>query len=879
MSKTITLKTLLSESKVSSITTSNIQSVCAGEFLKVKKKTEFCKLLNFKLSKEGHYNWAFNAHITNKSLPTQFRFDVDIKVHGSEPRKLYTEQQVKSTVLVCIDEIRKKITNVSDEHLICAVLVKEPYIEKKEKRDSEGDIHQTYNIKNGFHLEFPYLYIPNNEISSISRCINDRLVKVFPEGFKPDFGYCSNAWLLYGASKKGSDLYYKVDYFLDSKLDKIEPPVYENKYINLFWLYPTEEDTIYNINYYEQSEEPGVEDKPEDVDALEEELLENEEVVSGKIERIEYMLSTLSQERVENSTSWFSIVTGCKNYAIENKLDLKLILREWSMTTTVGNFCEEGFNRTWEKETKNNIERLEKYWFKDNMNFMRVLRGTDDSLALLIYEKFRGKMFLPGDESRVSFIYDEKTAKWPESERCDIYSKALPFLKDQVRKTREFLNKRVKWIKTGKGSSQEDKEKGKQYEASIKQLNKTAYRIENTPARKAIVTALSSYIKNKDFEEKLNQNLILLPIQDNLVVNLETGETFKRQQHHYFTWEAPVKITTNETALNFGNKWFLDISNGDLELASYLKILLIYICSGLTFDRCFYQLIGEGLNGKSLFLNILKALLGPTCMTGKKKIIITTKYKNDSGAEPEICQMRGKRLVTFTETKPGDLLNNDMLKSLTGGDIQSARMLFSNDIKEFTMTGKILIATNNQLDCFENDPATNIRNRVIPFNAIFEKNEEYKNAIIENKHEKLSGIFTVALYEGVKHIKNRKIPCPTAVEVKSKEVHDECDTVLNFIHDECDTECKEATITSTKLFSAFQSFCIRNKYPVPSDKFFAKEMKKKGYIKKIGTTRANRTMKYHGITLLKDEYIAQEQSPNPMLMNDALKLEDALEDV
>ena len=51
--------------------------------------------------------------------------------------------------------------------------------------------------------------------------------------------------------------------------------------------------------------------------------------------------------------------------------------------------------------------------------------------------------------------------------------------------------------------------------------------------------------------------------------------------------------------------------------------------------------------------------------------------------------------------------------------------------------------------------------------------EKFIWIIKKNKYEKLSGIFTVALHEGVKHIKNRKIPCPTAVEVKSKEVHDE----------------------------------------------------------------------------------------------------------
>ena len=46
-----------------------------------------------------------------------------------------------------------------------------------------------------------------------------------------------------------------MDYFLDSKLEKIDLILFSEKsYINLFWLYPTLDDTIYYINYYEQIE-------------------------------------------------------------------------------------------------------------------------------------------------------------------------------------------------------------------------------------------------------------------------------------------------------------------------------------------------------------------------------------------------------------------------------------------------------------------------------------------------------------------------------------------------------------------------------------------------------------------------------------------------
>ena len=842
ITKSTPYQLFLSERKVD-ISESNIQSVCRADFITIKHSDDIKKLskyLNFKREKEQSYNWAFNSHCRNKSLPTQFRFDVDLKVLGEEPEarsapegNLYDERQVKSTVLICIEEIRKKITNVKDEHLICGVLVKEPY-----KKDNY--------IKNGFHLEFPSLYLPNNEIGSICKGINDRLVNVFRKGFKPDYGFHSNAWLLYGASKKDSNLYYRLDYFLDSKLEKIDLILFSEKsYINLFWLYPTLDDTIYYINYYEQiepNEEPIQSDElaqEEDEEELKKEREEQEKMT--ETEKIEYMLYTLAQHRVEESSSWFGIVSGCKNYSVEKGLDLRSILREWSQTTTEGNFCEEGFNRVWNKETKYTIKTLYNFWYRDNGNFMKILKGTDDALAKLISNEFSGKMFLVSEN--IGYIYDEQTTLWRESQPFEIFNKALPFLKDQVRKTWGFLKKKEKWVEN-------DKEKIKKHKETIAQVNKTSIKIENSPARKSVVNALTSYIYDCKFEEELNKHKFLFPIQGNLVVNLKTGETSKRLQEHYFTWEAPITITENNNALEFANKWFLDISKEDPELSSYLKTLMIYFCSGGTFDRGFYQFIGEGKNGKSLFINILEVLLGVVCITGKKKTIITTKYKNDAGGEPEICRMRSKRLITFSETGKNDLLNNESLKTLTGGDKQSARMLYSNTVSDFKMTAKMLIATNHQLEFFENDPAVISRCRIIPFNNEFKVDEQFKDDILENKEERLSAIFSVALVEGAIHLKNKKIITPEAVIMKTQKVCNEMDTVLNFINDECDVELKEATISSTKLFSCFQSYCIRNKYPSPSDKFFSKEMEKKNFTKK----RINNITKYFGITIAQETF-------------------------
>ena len=75
---------------------------------------------------------------------SMFRLDIDRKIVGDEPKKLFTDDEILKIVKQVQSILKSNISNdVFKSHLVdCVLLEKPPYI--------KGD-----KISNGFHLQFP----------------------------------------------------------------------------------------------------------------------------------------------------------------------------------------------------------------------------------------------------------------------------------------------------------------------------------------------------------------------------------------------------------------------------------------------------------------------------------------------------------------------------------------------------------------------------------------------------------------------------------------------------------------------------------------------------------------------------------------------------
>lgn len=160
------------------------------------------------------------AEIPQKYLPVIA--DIDLKIPGNEPRKLYTIKIVKKLISIYQNIINEITENLTPKELHCVFLAKEPYTTQ---------INGVNFIKHGFHLHFPYIFL--NKISQENHIIPAVKKQVSELKLFESLGYTDSAdtidkcclsvpWLMYGSKKDGEqNTPYLLKYVFNSQLEKV----------------------------------------------------------------------------------------------------------------------------------------------------------------------------------------------------------------------------------------------------------------------------------------------------------------------------------------------------------------------------------------------------------------------------------------------------------------------------------------------------------------------------------------------------------------------------------------------------------------------------------------------------------------------------------
>lgn len=859
----------------------NIQSIANRQKLLVESKEDiqqFCKQIAYRNKMSIKHNFAF--HKPDKNSITQFRFDVDMEAKESQERPLHTEENIKKTVEVCHKLMRSHFGEIPKEDLLCAVLRKPAYV----KLTGADPV-----VKHGFHLEFPNFYASHVDMKEVVHDINNSLINILPESYwKPDNQFVNNAWLVYGGSKKDSDLCYEVEYFLNHNLRRKSVERYDKDYVKMFWMFPTSEhDRVYRSKYYVK-----------ECDVEEEDSFLNDAQIrldTGNItmENVMEKMIGLKESRCEQRESWYEIVCALHNTASDNGIEekeMKEFADQWSQSTNKGNYDNYAFNSAWEQARNTNYswKTIMKYWYKDNREQVLISEGTDQALAELIFLLFPKDIKLINDKE--GFLYDRKTRLWKQAQFYEIWYHVHPKLKsiavkyyaqiceesegyqeeiencneevrrceEKVRRCEEELRRceqefdncprneakeRREAIKLAKTSVKTAKSQVKIARATIKPAKEEATsatskkklaksimdKIDTDGTKKKVISCLTKYMLDTQFYDKLDQQQTMLPIDKLKVIDLTTGKTRERRQDDYFTFEAPVCLTDDRS---FGKKFFMDLAKERESLAIYMATKCLYYCTGLTFDRSFDQWLGDGSNGKSSLLTILDTILSNRYVVAKKSLVVHDKRNSSGKNEPDpfAIRMKGRRLVVVNETERGDLLDTATLKNYSGNDLVEARDLFakSTEYTKFEMTAKIVICSNFPLEFHDADQAVQDRVKYIPFDNRFKKDRQVMTDIMDNKEGKLDSIFSYMLEAGKNAILNQHIEVPFEVSDKTSGMFKTFDVIAQFIEEVCETGV-DYYYNPTSLYIAYKEYCSDNGSSFIGKQGFYAEMDKRGY--------------------------------------------------
>lgn len=254
---------------------------------------------------------------------------------------------------------------------------------------------------------------------------------------------------------------------------------------------------------------------------------------------------------------------------------------------------------------------------------------------------------------------------------------------------------------------------------------------------------------------------------------------------------------------------------------------------------------GPGANGKGVFLETLRAVLGDYATTAPSGFLMA---KNYSGHETEIARLAGARMVVCSEINEGDRFDEAKVKQLTGGDTLAARFM-RMDHFTFQPTHKLWLMGNHQPTVNGGGHSFWRRLRIVPFvNTVPEhRRVEDLQGILATEH---AAAVLAWVVRGAAEYSTGGLREPQSVRDATAEYAHEQDTVGRFIEDQCHLGGGEnVKIRVGKLRDAYERWChAESLTPVSARKLGTTLRSQHG----VGDDRSGSTRFYTGITLFAD---------------------------
>lgn len=345
-------------------------------------------------------------------------------------------------------------------------------------------------------------------------------------------------------------------------------------------------------------------------------------------------------------------------------------------------------------------------------------------------------------------------------------------------------------------------------------LKKLSLLIENLSCkqRNEIIDSLSIRISS-NFLSNISSQKGLLNLK-NGVLNIATGELEPHSKKYNFFNLIPIEYIPNDTC----SVWldFLD----EILLKRPLLVKIIQdmfgycLCSGNWLQTSFI-LIGDGENGKSTTLEVLRHILGINNTSSLSLNDINNRFRT-------VCLEH--KLANISEESPSDkALASDVFKNIVSGGRLSVEQKFKSPY-EFYNKAKMIFACN-QTPIFKDHSHGFYRKlTIIPFDYRV-PSEKKDPHLLELLLEELPGILNWAL-EGLHRITTYgKITLAHESE-KAKELFiADSDSVKIFIDEMCEFEKGEKTL-SHRAYDNYKEYCESNGYHPCSNNEFGKRLRR-----------------------------------------------------
>lgn len=320
----------------------------------------------------------------------------------------------------------------------------------------------------------------------------------------------------------------------------------------------------------------------------------------------------------------------------------------------------------------------------------------------------------------------------------------------------------------------------------------------------------------------------------NGTLDLRTGELREHRREDFITHVVNADYKPEARSRIWDE--FLASTLPDEEIRNFAQRAAGYTLTGSTKAEVCFLCVGEGRNGKGVFLMALGETLG-TLGTTTNFQTFTRSHRDNTG---DIADMRGRRLVVAQEASSGAVFSESVLKGLTGGDTVSAKRLYENPIT-FLPQMKIWLVTNHLPEVRDASQGFWSRMLIVPFTQNF-AGKENQSLKTDLRTPEARMAILAWMVEGTRRWLEEGILPPQDVTKAITEYREETDYFQRWLDDQCEQD-PEYTAKSRDLYRAYAAYCEDlNERPV-TETAFGRRLRLAGFSK----TRTKRGFVYNGL--------------------------------
>lgn len=446
------------------------------------------------------------------------------------------------------------------------------------------------------------------------------------------------------------------------------------------------------------------------------------------------------------------------------------------------------------------LPHLKKIPIKDRDNLRTALRGVKDEKALknilLLISQKTGKVFTLDFLKQDSYHFDAFSNATNFIKAMDEFLKIQPIYYDASK---------IWWVWNFKKFSWEMKDE-------IDILNQIDLNTKNPTASPHIKNELLEALRRRARLHKPHNKGIWLQFKDT-IIDLTNEEEFNVTPEHFVVNSIPWKIGRKTDTPNMDRifaEWV-----GEEYVPTLYEIIAYCTLPDYPINRIFC-LYGEGLNGKTKFLELVAKFVGQNniCST-ELDVLLSSRF--------EITRLHKKLVCLMGETNFAEMKKTAILKKLTGGDLIGFEYKNKDLFQDYNYA-KLLISTNNLPPTTDKTIGFGRRWMIIDFPNRF---TEKKDILSEIPDEEYSNLARKTIFILQKLLKKREFTNEGSVEDRLKKFEEKSNPFEKFWNERVEEDADEH-IFKFEFRKEFDEWCVQNRFRKMSDYQINQFMKEKG---------------------------------------------------